>query len=44
MNYMKPTTCVVKMKNKTHLLQGTGNEHFGGSDSREYRSGWKDEE
>ena len=50
MNYMKPTTCVVKMKNQKPLMAGSdsGNTNGGGSepggDSREYRSRWKDEE
>ena len=45
MKYMKPTTCVVKLKNQTNFLAGsnTGNTNDGGS-SRELRRAWKDED
>ena len=43
MKYMKPTTCVVKLKNQTNFLAGSGNGSDGG-ESRELRSVWKDDE
>ena len=46
MKYMKPTTCVVKLKNQTNFLAGsnTGNTNNEGGGSRELRSVWKDDE
>ena len=40
-NYQKPNTKTVKLSSQ-HMIAGSGNE--GGGDSREYRSGWRDEE
>ena len=41
-NYQKPNTKTVKLASQ-HMIAGSGNEGYGGS-SREYRSGWRDEE
>ena len=49
MKYMKPTTCVVKLKNQTNFLAGSpgsepGSGNQGSGNSRELRSVWKDDE
>ena len=47
-NYQKPDTKTVKLTSQ-HMIADSGNESGGdspnpGGNSREYRSGWKDEE
>lgn len=42
--YQKPATIVVKLKYETLLQEPSAHIGQGGGNSREYRSGWKDEE
>ena len=42
--YQKPATIVVKLKYETLLNDNQSANTGGGGYSREYRSGWKDEE
>ena len=42
-NYQKPNTKTVKLSSQHMIADTTGNQSHG-TDSREYRSGWKDEE
>ena len=44
MKYMKPTTCVVKLKSQTHFLAGSLPANTGSGGSRELRSVWKEDE
>ena len=42
--YQKPATIVVKLKYETLLQDNKSDANQGSGNSREYRSGWKDEE